>query len=283
VLDAITHLWELQEANPARPVCLIFLTTSPIGAERANRLGGATPGLAAWQRAAEGGDVADIRAALRSRLMDGKLAEFLRDADDATLRERLLKRLTFACGAPDGREVERANRAALVAMRAHVRATADAAERAHDALLLEILNTIIRSPDRTLTRDRLIAQFEIATSIAIPSQVVFDMAARGAHAAGTRPETARTRSDEQELRRIARQLLEAGTPPSLLPLFPGATNSVRRALDQLARVRRAVTERREDERTTRAIVELTAGEELHHLVIAPPGSGKTHALWHAAR
>jgi hypothetical protein len=148
VLDAITHLWELQEANPTRSVCLIFLTTSPIGAERLDRLGSGTPGLEAWRRAAEGGDIAEIREALRLRLTDGKLAEFLCNADDASLRERLLRRLTFVCGAPDGRDVESANRAALIAMRDQVGATADAAQRASDALPVEILNTIIRSRSR---------------------------------------------------------------------------------------------------------------------------------------
>jgi hypothetical protein len=275
VLDAITHLWNLQEANPGRDVRLVFLTTSPIGAEHKRLLPNGVRGLEAWRDAAEGGDVAEVRKALCLRLPAGKLADFVREAEDAELRDNLLRRLTFACGAPDGKDVEARGRAALVAMRDLVQATSDLAERAYDVLLVEVLNTIIRSQTRTLTRDRFLELFRQATSIAMPSQVVVDVVAGKI--------TAPARLTEQELRQIARQLLEGGSPPSLLPLFPAASNSVHQALDRLGQLRRVATEIRENNATTVEVIKLTATKDLHHLLIAPPGSGKTHALWHAAR
>jgi hypothetical protein len=95
------------------------------------------------------------------------------------------------------------------------------------------------------------------------------------------------RLDDQELRRIATELLASGSPPSLLPLFPGAAILARQALEQFARLRRTVTDERADgqpdQQKVILINELLARDELHHLLLAPPGSGKTHALWHVAR
>lgn len=88
------------------------------------------------------------------------------------------------------------------------------------------------------------------------------------------------------LRRLAGDLLRAGSPPSLLPLFPGASDAARRGLGEFGRVRRTVSSAEQAaaaQRQAMEIAELAATEELHHLLIAPPGSGKTHVLWHAAR
>jgi len=269
IRDAIAHFWNLQEANPGRKVRLIFLTTSSIGPERKNRLENGVHGLEAWRQAAEGADVAELRKAL-TFVTTGKLAHFVREARDDELLERLIRRITLTCGESQGKEVESRNRAALVEMRHLVQSTADLAERAYDALLVHVLNTIVRSESRTLTRDGFIEQFRKATSISIPSQVVVDNAIGNAPGAKT--------LTKQALLGIAKSLLASGSPPSLLPLFPGASKSAHEALDDLGRMRRLVT----DDRATVELFELNTSKDLHHLIVAPPGSGKSHALWHVA-
>jgi pimeloyl-ACP methyl ester carboxylesterase len=91
--------------------------------------------------------------------------------------------------------------------------------------------------------------------------------------------------EDAELRRIAQELLSTGSPPSLLPLFPDASKRARQALEQFGQMRRTVSDVRSgppDKQKATQIGELLKTDELHHLLLAPPGSGKTHALWHAA-
>lgn len=59
----------------------------------------------------------------------------------------------------------------------------------------------------------------------------------------------------------------------------------RKALEQFGRLRRTISEFTPDlQRRQKAlqIPELLAADQLHHLILAVPGSGKTYALWHAA-
>ncbi len=104
VLAAVRNFWALRAANPGRVVRLLFLTTSHIGRERAEALAKGGRGLDLWTRAARGGPVAELRAALRSRFGAGAasghqdappdddgLAAFLAASDDETLRRELLR------------------------------------------------------------------------------------------------------------------------------------------------------------------------------------------------
>jgi CheY-like chemotaxis protein len=68
VLDAVEALHRLRITNPGRNVRLVFLTTSSIGQERRNALPSGVAGLTAWEAAASGGDVEELRAALLQRL-----------------------------------------------------------------------------------------------------------------------------------------------------------------------------------------------------------------------
>jgi hypothetical protein len=111
----------------------------------------------------------------------------------------------------------------------------------------------------------------------MPSQIVVDMAARNAAGSAAR------KPEDGELRQIAYRLLEVGSPPSLLPLFSDASNIMRQVLERLAQLPRTVSYKASDGLRTARIIELAAKNDLHHRLVAPPGSGKTHALWHAAR
>ena len=88
----------------AKPLCrpgLAFLTTSPIGEERRDGLPDVRPALARWSEAGQDGPIDDLRAALQLRFPDGAFGAFLREANDATLRARLLRPLTWRCGAAE--------------------------------------------------------------------------------------------------------------------------------------------------------------------------------------
>jgi hypothetical protein len=92
--------------------------------------------------------------------------------------------------------------------------------------------------------------------------------------------------DLQELRQVAAALLAASFPPSLLPLFPDAQELGRRALEELTSAERTITREpaaASPEQQISLISDLFVREELHHLLLAAPGSGKTHSLWHAAQ
>jgi hypothetical protein len=90
LLGSIESLFRLQLSNPGREVRLTFLTTSEIGKERKNPLPSGTAGINAWQAAAAGGDVTEIRAALLDRLKVGDLRTFVEQSSDEQLRARLL-------------------------------------------------------------------------------------------------------------------------------------------------------------------------------------------------
>lgn len=282
VQSAIQHLFALQEANPARTVRLTFLTTSPIGKERKAPLRSGTAGLSAWHQAAAGGDVTELRQALLERFSEDPLGAFISTASDEDLRKRVLANLTFNCGTADWQSVEAANRAALASMREDVQATWDLAERAYDTLLAHILRTILTPGDRMLDRRKLMECFARATSVAMPSQTVVDLAAQFAR------QTKRTSEagvDEQSLRELANALLDVSAPPSLIPLFPEAPEPVRRALAALANEQRTVAEEPPGgtRRSRHTVADLGRASHLHHIVEGLPGSGKTHALWCAAK
>ncbi|WP_437832446.1 hypothetical protein [Sorangium sp. So ce1153] len=87
------------------------------------------------------------------------------------------------------------------------------------------------------------------------------------------------RRSSDELRLIAKRLLEDATPASLVPLFSDIPSTITSAIEELARQPRRA---RYDERTTFTVSELTNRQRGRQLLIAPRGAGKSFALWHAA-
>jgi hypothetical protein len=85
-----------------------------------------------------------------------------------------------------------------------------------------------------------------------------------------------------DLRQLSNKLLKAGAPPSLIPRFPDASILARESLAQLALLQRTVSKGANADQRTSRLHDLVVNKELHHLVTAPPGSGKTHAFWHFA-
>lgn len=92
---------------------------------------------------------------------------------------------------------------------------------------------------------------------------------------------ARSAIPVRDLRGLATALLESGAPRSVITLLSDVASGAKRALDQLGTVRRTITS--VDGKQTSALHEIFLTQERHHLLVAPPGSGKTHALWRSAR
>ncbi|MGA8171514.1 MAG: hypothetical protein WB816_11900 [Methylocystis sp.] len=278
VIGAIEKLFGLQASNPGREVRLTFLTTSEIGKERKNPLPSGAAGIAAWSAAAEGGDVAEIRAALLDRIRSTNQRNFIEHSSDEELRFYLLTRLKFACGAGGWKTIEENNRNDLMAFREEVRSTADMAHRAYDAVLSHVLTTILSSSTRMLDRFQLIACLERATAVSVPSQVAVDLLEAPAIGKASGP------IDLADLTALARTLLDVGAPPSIAMLFSDAAPAARLAFSAATALERTLIESdARDRPAARATIsELITMSEAKHLVVGQPGSGKSHALWRTA-
>ncbi|MHA3027774.1 hypothetical protein [Chromohalobacter israelensis] len=277
VLEAIEALHRLRVCNPGREARLVFLTTSDIGKERKNALPTGEAGLIAWEAAASGGDVEELRSALLQRPLSVGLCAFVADSPPEKLREELFRKLNFACGAPNWRSLEEKNRRILVSRRGEFQATPDKAHRAYDAVLREVVACVLGQTSRCLNRDQLQICLERATSIDVPSSVAVDLLSERA----ARPST--TLSID-ELRDLSESLIETGMPPSIDRLLPTANTVARDAMMNAFSVEPRLTEIISDKAPTSAsISDLIGFSEKKHLIVSQPGSGKTHALWNSAK
>lgn len=276
VLAAIESLHRLRACNPGREVRFVFLTTSRIGQERKDVLPSGVAGLTAWEAAASGGDVGELRRALLQRTLSEELRTFVSNSVPEQLRAELLSPMVFACGALDWRSLEESNRRAIVNRREQLRSTTDMAHRAYDAVFRDAVACALGPDPRRLNGIQLQACLERATSIAVPSSVAVDLL-------GERVERPSTALSIDELRDLAESLIETGAPPSIDLLFPGAKAAARDALVDAFSVEPRLTEIKFNEAPTSAsLSDLIGLPEKKHLIVGQPGSGKTHALWHAA-
>lgn len=276
VLDAIEALHRLRVCNPNREARLVFLTTSDVGKERKNALPSGAAGLTAWEAAASGGDVEELRAALLQRTLSDELRTFVTNSPPEQLRAELLSPVTFACGALDWRSLEEGNRRALVTRRDEFQATVEMARRAYDAVFREVVACVLGPAPRSLGGVQLQDCLELATSIAIPSGVVDNLL-------GERAARPSTTLSMDELCNLAESLIETGTPPSIDRLLPTANTVARDAIIDAFSVKPRLTEIISDKAPSNAsISDLIGFSEKKHLIVSQPGSGKTHALWRAA-
>ncbi|VVP18183.1 hypothetical protein PS896_03694 [Pseudomonas fluorescens] len=276
VLAAIESLHRLRTYNPDREVRFVFLTTSHIGQERKNALPSGVAGLTAWEAAASGGRVEELRTALLQQMLSTELRTFLTNSLPEQLRTELFSPIVFACGAPDWRSLEESNRRTVVNRRDQLQSTADMAHRAYDTVFRETVACVLGPDPRRLDGTQLQACLERATSIAVPSSIAVDNL-------GMRSERPSNALSIEELRDLAGLLLENGAPPSIDLLFPGAKSSARHALVDAFSMEPRLTEVKLDGVPASATLsDLIRLPEKRHLIIGQPGSGKTHALWHTA-
>ncbi|MFM0508523.1 NACHT domain-containing protein [Paraburkholderia sp. RL17-373-BIF-A] len=285
VLKAINTLFSLQESNPQREIFLTYLTTSTIGKERDNPLSSSASALEVWSASAKGGDATELLEALRTRFTDGELSAFLKRCTVDELRSRLLMRLTFACGQPSWQNIEADGREYLADARNVARAEITAARRAYDVLLSVLLRKTLQPKSRKLDHQAFVDAFREATAIAVPSQQFIDMTdeiLRSTDRTAQRSSsTASPALDFASIAAAARTLSDNGRPPTLLALFPDVSSRVRGALDKLSEVDRWVgsDDAPNSQPSSRLrLSDLLRHQELHHLVYAEPGAGKSHSL-----
>ena len=276
VIEAVKSLFRLQEANPGRRIKFVFLTTSPIGTER-TPLPSRKPGLDAWNEAAQGEDVSEIRSALLDRLEEGALKTFIRMSNDQDLRQRILIPMVFACGSPDCHQISEANRDALVRMRKEFGSTGPMAYQSYDAVIGKIINTVL-SQNRTLTHRDLVDLLSRATSIPIPSEVATEWLKNSGHTTSNHP------IDIGVLRNLSKASIMIGKPPSVASLVGDVDPKTESAFRMAQNIIRTLVarDRKEQEPTTSTIRDLLTSPHKKHLILGPPGSGKTYALWRTA-
>lgn len=98
VRKSLAALLSFQDANSGISVRLNYLTTADIGTEVGAELPDGVGGIAYWHQAARGADAEPLRRLLIDTQTDERVLDFLRQADAATLRARLIERVSWLTG-----------------------------------------------------------------------------------------------------------------------------------------------------------------------------------------
>jgi len=152
VRAAIESFVKLVELNPQLKVQLHFLSTGQIGREKTkvHRIEDA-PALEYWRRAAAGADVAPLRKVLMRVDLTPTVRAFIDARSDEQLREQVLRRIHWDCGAPKLDELAEALEVSLerfVIERLDARAYEK--ERLASAVMYRVLMTCVRNKERKL-------------------------------------------------------------------------------------------------------------------------------------
>jgi hypothetical protein len=173
VTKALASLWEFQKANPEHEVRLVYLTTSRIGRERRSGIPEGSPGIEYWRSAARTSDTTPLRELLLRLPLPTDLLRFVRDADDADLRRRLLSRVEWLCGAPGLEDARARLRDDLICRAADRKLLASDGEEALPLLLHQVLMEIVDG-ERSLTRASFERVFEEATTLRVSRTLARD-------------------------------------------------------------------------------------------------------------
>jgi tetratricopeptide (TPR) repeat protein len=170
IREALDSFVDLVERNPQTSVFVRYLSTSPIGQERAvaDRAGG-KPTLEYWRSAAAAADVAPLRKILLAAGLSERVERFVNARDDQALRDDFLRRLQWDCGQPDLRAVQEilASRLARYCSD-ELGLYADDGEYLVGTVLMYALDTIVHKKPRRLDPFGLRKLLENATTIRIP-------------------------------------------------------------------------------------------------------------------
>ena len=170
VQRAIAAFVELTDKNPDLHVYLRFLTTSVIGTEHAleHRPAG-MPGLKYWQGAASRADVSPLRATLESDRFPESVRDFCRSRNDPDLRRDMIRKIDWDCGNPNFPTLRHQLEARLTVLgRDLFQVPAADVPRLADQLISQVLDRIVNTPDRTLTRDQLYKLIERSIEVSVP-------------------------------------------------------------------------------------------------------------------
>jgi hypothetical protein len=170
IREALDSFVNLVERNPQTNVFVQYLTTSPIGQERAvsDRAGG-RPTLEYWRLAAAAADVAPLRKVLLAAGLSARVERFINARDDHALREDFLKRLHWDCGQPDLRAVQESLASRLARYCSdELGLYADDGEYLVGTVLMHVLGTIVHEKPRRLDQFGLRKLLQNATTIRVP-------------------------------------------------------------------------------------------------------------------
>jgi tetratricopeptide (TPR) repeat protein len=169
VSKTIKSLWEFQLANPDKHVTITYLTTSKIGKEKELTFPDDQCGLTYWHIAArESTDVEPIRNALLSLDLPKDILTFIKNATPEELKNQILRRIDWVCGAGDIDEISQVIADRLVYLGERQNLTPSDSERSQDSLIVAILKKIVQEDNRKLSRVDFLRIFEKAVSVSIP-------------------------------------------------------------------------------------------------------------------
>jgi hypothetical protein len=206
VVEGLNNFQAHRERNPGRQVHYRFLTTAHIGKERKPPFPGGIAGLSAWQDAI---GRADHRATLRrfllhSRRLAPSLKAFLRDADGDALNRELFSRVRWETAHEGVPGVKRAVEELLIYLGEARNIPPSKSESVAPALYQEVMDCIVNTDQRRLTRADLLKAFEDATTTQVPThQLAQVVSLQAAALALTLP----TSSDDMRI------LSTEGSPP----------------------------------------------------------------------
>ncbi len=170
VIQTIDSLVDLTLRNPGRRVTIRYLTTSPIGRERAHsdRVGDASA-LDHWRRAAGGADVAPLRSLLLALPLRPETKAFIEARDDGRLREELLARIHWDAGQPPLEGLAADLEDGLVEFAsARLRLAGDVGRRMVADVLATVLKTSVQTDRRQLRMADLIRLGEQVGRVSLP-------------------------------------------------------------------------------------------------------------------
>lgn len=173
VVDTINSFWRLRNANRARRVRAVYMTTTPFGRERGGPLPSPMKGLDEWRLAAiEGRDLTGLKALLLSLPLDADLKLWLEQQRDAVIRDELLRPVRWEGGQPNlaGLDELLVERLVMTADRQGLMPSDG--RRARDAVLHAVMRRIVDPDARQLTRAQFLEAFEAATSVSMPMSAV---------------------------------------------------------------------------------------------------------------
>ncbi|WP_035656440.1 hypothetical protein, partial [Bradyrhizobium sp. STM 3809] len=168
IRDAVDAFVDLVERNPEREVHLRFLSTCSVGREqkREHRANG-EPTLIYWRRAAAGADIQPLREVLVKIDLSDRVRRFVEARDDTMLRNELLRRIQWDCGAQQLGDIKRELEQGL--LRYHVERFQSFARREQlaAAVVQRVFATIVEGSRRRLTAGELLALVTDTSSILV--------------------------------------------------------------------------------------------------------------------
>lgn len=187
VAAALNGFVDLIDRNPGRRVELRYLTTSPLGTERAraDRIDGG-PALDYWRRAAAGAPVGPLRALLGKLPLKPRTREYLNSLDDNALRLGVLRHIRWDAGRPSAEQIDiDLEDGAAEFLASQLGAASTQAGLLADLMVTHVLKTATSKQNRQLRRAHLLKLGDQLTQIILP-RGLFDELAGGAAAGQSR-------------------------------------------------------------------------------------------------